>query len=431
MSKKNMIFLIAILAIGLLIRVFHLGFEGLWLDEAYTARLVQSSTEGIIKGAAADVYPPFFYLFLHSWTLVFGESEFSLRFPSVIFSLLTILVAWKMGEKNQEVSVGFIAAIMLTFSPFSIRYAQEARAYSLLAFTIVSSYLFILNFIQSPSKVNFLGFVLTSSIALWSHSIAVIFVGLQAAWVLLESLLSRKKAPFYLRLGAAYISVGLVYMPWLKIFLTQAKNVGSGEFWLGKPGFLQALEFIYYDAGSIVGFFILIFFLTLAVKSSQTLYMRGLWTLGILTPLIVWGISQFVPVLTMRNLLPALPAAILIAANALKRMHYKPLQLALSLVFIVGCANTLLSYYSNPQRDQWREAAKVLQANMKPGDGISYDVEYGRVGMDWYLKGAGITEDPKRVWKVFYHVDEDRIRSGIKDTSKVFQLYGITIVAPD
>lgn len=43
-----------------------------------------------------DVHPPGHYLFLHYVGKVFGYSDFSMRLPSFIFVLLSLVVAWRL-----------------------------------------------------------------------------------------------------------------------------------------------------------------------------------------------------------------------------------------------------------------------------------------------------------------------------------------------
>jgi 4-amino-4-deoxy-L-arabinose transferase-like glycosyltransferase len=42
---------------------------------------------------------PFYYLILHWWTVVFGLSDFSVRFLSVIFSVLIIGLTYLFGKR--------------------------------------------------------------------------------------------------------------------------------------------------------------------------------------------------------------------------------------------------------------------------------------------------------------------------------------------
>jgi uncharacterized membrane protein len=130
MSKK----LIIIIIVSLTLRLLSLN-QSLWLDEAISANVAQNySYQNIItQFSPSDFHPPFYYLILKSWTSVFGYSEFSLRLPSVIFSLITILLVFKY--------FGFWPSLLLAANPLYLYYSQEARMYSLATLLVFCAYL--------------------------------------------------------------------------------------------------------------------------------------------------------------------------------------------------------------------------------------------------------------------------------------------------
>src|SRR3989344_6295774 len=101
MSKKAIFFLVCILLLGGALRFFHLGQESLWVDEALTVHhaLSKNYTEFIDLISATEAAPPGHYLFLHYWMQWFGSSEFSVRFPSAVFSTISILLFFFLLRK--------------------------------------------------------------------------------------------------------------------------------------------------------------------------------------------------------------------------------------------------------------------------------------------------------------------------------------------
>lgn len=130
MTKK--LFLILLISLGL--RLLSLN-QSLWLDEAISANVVKnySYSDIITKFSPSDFHPPLYYLTLKAWTSVFGYSEISLRFPSVIFSLITIYLVFKF--------FGFWPSLLLAFNPLYLYYSQEARMYSLITLLVFCAYL--------------------------------------------------------------------------------------------------------------------------------------------------------------------------------------------------------------------------------------------------------------------------------------------------
>ena len=141
--------IILILVLGILLRLVVLN-QSLWLDEAIGALVArdQTYTQIITEFPKSDNHPPLYYLVLKGWTDIFGNSETSLRFPSIIFGLgsiwLVYLIALKIDSDKRKFA--YLAAIFLATSPFHIYYSQEARMYMMAAFFAASaiySFLFL------------------------------------------------------------------------------------------------------------------------------------------------------------------------------------------------------------------------------------------------------------------------------------------------
>jgi len=137
MNKKLLI--IFIIAAG--IRLIALN-QSFWLDEATTARVVERfGLLDILKlYSPTDFHPPFYYLFMKIWSMVFGVSELAMRAPSVIFSLGTGYILYLIGGKKY----GFWAAVFFLFNPLIVYYSQEARMYLMVTFLLTAVlYLFL------------------------------------------------------------------------------------------------------------------------------------------------------------------------------------------------------------------------------------------------------------------------------------------------
>ena len=155
-QDRSLLILIAIMALAAFLRIFLIGNHGLWLDELFSLRFAENNLQELIRNVALfDNHPPTYYILLHHWILLFGDSEVSLRIPSAIFSVLSVLFTYKVGNILFDRRVAAIAALLLALSGFSIYYAQEARMYSLLAFTSVLSVYFLLKHLNKNTPTNF------------------------------------------------------------------------------------------------------------------------------------------------------------------------------------------------------------------------------------------------------------------------------------
>ncbi len=92
---------------------------------------------------------------LHYWTQIFGVSDLSMRFPSLLFNLLTIILLFIFVKEHfQSPNMALLAAFLAAISPFYIAYAQVARNYSLnMFFALLATHL-LLKILQEEESDN-------------------------------------------------------------------------------------------------------------------------------------------------------------------------------------------------------------------------------------------------------------------------------------
>ena len=86
---------------------------------------------GLIAHTARDIHPPAYYLLLHYWTRLAGQTEFALAFFSLAFGLLLIPLTSRLARLVANKPVAVWAALLVAFSPYHIWYSQEVRMYTL------------------------------------------------------------------------------------------------------------------------------------------------------------------------------------------------------------------------------------------------------------------------------------------------------------
>jgi 4-amino-4-deoxy-L-arabinose transferase-like glycosyltransferase len=116
---------------GFGLRLFRLGADSLWYDEAVSALLASKSIPDLVAHTARDIHPPGYYLLLHFWTRLSGDTEFALAFFSVVFGVLLIPLTYALARRLLGRTVALWAALLVTVSPFNLWYSQEVRMYTL------------------------------------------------------------------------------------------------------------------------------------------------------------------------------------------------------------------------------------------------------------------------------------------------------------
>ncbi len=222
--------LVALIWMAFAIRLFQLDTQSLWYDEGITWYLSQFSMPELIRWTAADIQPPFYYLIVWLSTHFFGDSEFALRFPSVIFGILAVPLMWRLGRLTMP-SSAFLAAWLTVFAPTLIYYSQEARMYTLLVCqSCFASYL-VLKIAGAnncpPSPYHFKGmnwsvvaYTIVMASALYTHYFSVFLLIVHAIY------LCRRRSGWII-LG----SIFLCFSPWLPVLF--ARFGDDPSYWTG------------------------------------------------------------------------------------------------------------------------------------------------------------------------------------------------------
>ncbi|MDR7459039.1 MAG: glycosyltransferase family 39 protein [Armatimonadota bacterium] len=209
--------------VGVLVRAYGLS-RGLWFDETYSVFIARAPLAEIPRLLRSyDTHPPFYYVLLHLWMAVAGESELVLRLPSLVAGAVAIALTFLLGRRVGGSMNGLLAALFLAASPYAVAASQEARMYALLtAFALGSTYTLCLA-LEHPLRRHWILYAALQGLALYTHHFALLVVLAHGAYVLL-SVGSRAHARAWL---ASMVVAALLYLPWLPSLPAQIATVRS------------------------------------------------------------------------------------------------------------------------------------------------------------------------------------------------------------
>jgi hypothetical protein len=114
-----------LLAISLALRIPGM-LESLWFDEVWRTFVVLRP-DGIKNLLLHDVHNPFYNALMYAWIRLFGDSEVSIRTPSLIAGYTLTWLIWRWTRERLGPRIAFIAAAWLLFSPVPMWYSAEAK----------------------------------------------------------------------------------------------------------------------------------------------------------------------------------------------------------------------------------------------------------------------------------------------------------------
>jgi mannosyltransferase len=408
---KYGIALLGIVLIGLLFRIYHLGTQSIWLDEAFSVALAKMTLPQMVQAAAPDVHPPLYYFLLHYWIIVFGTSESAVRLLSVLFGVLAIPMIYVVGRQLFNKQVGLVAALILALSSFNIYYSQETRMYSLMVLLALLSMYFFWRFLQQSNLVSSVGYVLSTGLLVYTHYYGWFVVIAQNIYVVTLLLLSKHRA-YRLRDWAVLQAIVVaLFVPWMVVLVNQILRREAAAALLAPPTTTILIYTFssysgafasYYGKAVLLALFLLLSVLSLfayqkvrgamdwkaplkALESYSwevrfqdptTVYFLVVWLLAII--LIPFVLSHFVsnPIYQAMYTIAASVAFYLLVARGILNINGRYTKLAVVGIIVVLSVANLQAYYSSITRPQAREAIGLIDANANSGDVVLVSPSY-------------------------------------------------------
>jgi mannosyltransferase len=383
--------LIGLVAGGAFLRFYLIAGKSIWLDEAFSIVIGQRSLLDVLRMVVqTDTHPPLYYLLLKIW-LVFGSSAAQARSLSAIFSIAAIPLMYKVASALfNDRRAGLVAAAILTFSPFQIWYAQEARMYAMLTFFVLASAFFFIRALERGELVYWVGYVLTTSLALYTDNGAIWYVASISVFFLLAHRRFSDRLAGWL---VSNLALGLTYIPWLPFFIHQTQQV-TESFWLPPPSFQTVLgAFLDFQSYNFPLIEISLLYLTtifvwafIVPRKSWQQQLASFWLFLPLLVSLLLSLRQ--PIFLSRNLIAAsLGYYLLITAILLK---FKSTRLMLVLLIPLLGMN-LVSIGRNAwvtQKEDWRDAARYVANAVKgkPDGLVVFLPGYAEIPFQYYFK---------------------------------------------
>lgn len=433
-SLKTLALLLLIIALGAFLRIYDLGTESIWLDEAHSVLISGDSLSSVIQetnlNETGGDHLPLYFIFLHFWISLFGSSEAAIRSFSAILGIISIPLVFSIGKTLFDNKAGLIAGFLSAVSLFHIEYSQEARPYALLLLLSLLSFLFFTRTLKQDRKWwYYLCYLITNVMLIYTHVYGMFIITAQILCLLL--LLPRGYPRRFKLLGAVILSV-LAILPIVPGILDRAVSMVTQGFWLPEPSFMDVCETLGIFAGSSLPVLIVFFFLAIIalfhIRKSEGRWNTGnpleslngmswavrldslpeflLLAIWLFLPIaLAFMVSRLItPIYLDRYFIGVSPALYLLVAKGLSNLKMRRIIYPVLLAVILMALPNLVSYYADDQKGQWRDAVDYVEMNAQPDDVIVFCENYTRISFDYYYDG---------------NLDEFGFSNTVKDTEDI------------
>ena len=361
-----------------------LGRQPLSWDEAVTltsARRSLANLAGMLSHT--DVPLGSYYFLMHLWVRLLTASDVSvtavwLRLPSALAAigsvgLLVVLVARWYGTR-----VALFAGCVLALHPLFTFYAQDARPYALVTFSLLGSIWALLRALDRPSPARLAAYGTLATLTIYLHILAVFAIAAQV--LLIEGRVARRRR--WLLVAAAVL---LAVTPLVVLARRQTAEIG----WIPKPAPLAILGVLAHMMGGLA-FVLVVTVLAIVTfkprdwRTDRRTGFLAVWAL--LPPCALVAADFLTPDLVARYGLVAVPAMAALIAIAVARRRGR-LGAALAAAVLAVAATTTAVQQTRPYKyEDYRAAADTVGDLSRPGDAVVFLPMSTRVGFDVYAR---------------------------------------------
>ena len=174
--RSDYILLTLILAVGVWVRFWHLDNVGLHGDEdimGLAARGIVAHGIPILPSDMLYLRAPVHTYLIAGSTMLFGDSEWSLRMPSAIVGSVCGLLAFLLGKRFLDPKPNLMFVAVITFLPAMIEISQTARMYVFFVATLLVFGIVLFRWERQRTVKSWLLVCLVLAVAIQFHRLAV------------------------------------------------------------------------------------------------------------------------------------------------------------------------------------------------------------------------------------------------------------------
>jgi len=379
-----------------------LGDAQLWRDELAAWSGASRPVGDLLRMVGnIDAVSGAYYLFLHYWIALFGDSVTALRAPSVLAMAAAAGFTAALGTRLYDARAGLLAGLLFAVLPSTSRYAQEARSYAFVSCFAVLATLLLVAALHRPTRLRWLGY--TAAVALLGL-MNLVALTLLAGHLVLVALSLRGRDRRWWHWAVTVAVAGLLVAPLALLGLGQQSQQLN---WVDTPapGELLALPGALTQAAAVGGMLLGLAAVGLGLRARPGIALAAC----VLAPVVlVFAAAQLTPLWVVRYLVFTLPFACLLAGAALAglRLTYALLVLAVLAVLGAPAQAALRRTHEWPRSAaiDYAAAAGAVAAGQRPGDGIVYSPRTG----SWPMLDLAME----------YHLRDDRPRDVLAATGR-------------
>lgn len=383
-----------------------LGDRELWRDEHATwwaSTLSLHDLSRLIR--SIDIVFTPYYVLMHGWIAVFGDSPSALRVPGALAMGAAAGLLGLLGRQLFTARVGLVAGLAFAVLPATTRYGQEIRPYAFAVAAVLLATLLLVRSLERPTFKGWTAYTVSIACVGYSHLASLCVLAAHLVLVVRARRAGDRIA------GWAFTAAGVLGLC-LVMPMALAGTGQSGQIAWNNPTLEDLRNFPEQLFGSwAVAVPVLVLALLGLCFAGRYALPLALW--AVLPPLLTYASAAQLHLFLARYLLFTAPAWVLLGAVALCRAGgrlvgpgagsggraVRAAGLVLGLLAVGGLTVQALPGVDAARgpiagEPDYRGAARYILGEQQRGDGIAYSgLLAERRGMDYELRDAARRPD--------------------------------------
>lgn len=383
MSKTSQLALIlSVLLLNAVLFIIGLDDLTLFVDEGWSTAVISSENLGTVTHwLETDVHPPLYFYMMYGWRHIAGDTIFALRYVSVLQTLLTIAILYRLTTSLFNPTAGLVAALFFALHDLIAVLGQEIRHYPQSYLFVTLSIWLYWRFYRQTTFLRGILFVLSGSAVLWTHywgGFVLLAIGFHA-------LFTRKKL---LPTALAGLAIGILFLPWLPAIHTQVTEVRPDGLLHNLTNTWQDYKILAYQIVGIPEIFwgILIVAGMLGafrIRSLRPTAASSLPALALIVPLISSiALNRYYPTLWYRSLVITIPAMAILVGHTVSQFRFNESFVIIGFIILHSFATTSAT---SPFRYPWPSVADYLTKHADEDEVILIDAWYETYAFLYYF----------------------------------------------
>lgn len=165
---------LCITVLALMLRLIMLqNYGDLWLDELYSWYFASQKNVflTVLELVKQDLHMPLYFIILHFWTKIFGQSDTSMHLCTLVLTLPLIPLGFYTTKALFNKTAGYFVAVLFAINTFGIYYSIEVRFYGLVfVLALLSAFLFV-RMLENFDKKYSVAFIIVHALLMYTFTI--------------------------------------------------------------------------------------------------------------------------------------------------------------------------------------------------------------------------------------------------------------------